>query len=188
MGIDTRLLLRMPPTLSLEDCLGESLRLALGELPDEQRVTMRAMMLTATGERLADGTLVFHSNVHFAPPRQALERAVADTLDALGPTEGAAVREALAGMNFEPAPEFKRVLGDFRARGGVEGAFERFRDAVAEELVGRFGTSLKRMHDDARGVLAFPELVEMHAATYDAAVTQVERHGVWLPFPPATPP
>ncbi|AKV00080.1 hypothetical protein AKJ09_06743 [Labilithrix luteola] len=37
----------MPPTLSLEDCLGESLRLALGELPDEQRVTMREMMLTA---------------------------------------------------------------------------------------------------------------------------------------------
>ncbi|AKV00084.1 hypothetical protein AKJ09_06747 [Labilithrix luteola] len=186
MGIDTRLLLRMPSTLSLEDCFGEWLRLALAEMPEEQRGAMKAMMLTGVGPRLADGTLVFHSNVHFAPPRQALERGVADMLNALG-AEGAAVRDALAGIKFEPAPEFKRALGDFRARGGVEGAFERFREAVAEELVGRFGASLKEMHDDARGVLAFPELVEMHASTYDAAVAQVEPHGVWLPFPPTIP-
>jgi hypothetical protein len=178
----------MPPTLSLEDCLGDTLRQALVELPAEQRATTKEMMITTAGERLADGTLVFRSNVHFAPPRQALEREVADMINALGPTEGAAVREALTGMRFAPSPELKRVLGDFRANGGIDGAFERFRKAVAEELVERFGTSLKQMHDDARGVLAFPELIEIHASTYDAALAQVERHGVWLPFPPGTLP
>lgn len=187
MGIDTRILLRMPPTLSLDECVGDTLRAALAELPAEQRATMKAMMLTTAGERLADGSLVFRSNVHFAPPRQALEREVAGMVDALGATEGAAAREALTGMRFEPSPELEHVLGDFRASGGVDGAFERFRNAVAEELRERFGASLKQMHDDARGVLAFPELVELHASTYDGAVAQVERHGVWLPFAPGLP-
>jgi hypothetical protein len=182
MGIDTRVLLRMPPALSLEECLGDTLE-ALVELPAEQRATIKEMMIATAGERLADGTLVYRSNVHFAPPRQALERDAADMVNALAPTESAAVRGALAGMRFAPSPELERVLGDFRGSGGVDGAFERFRKAVAEELVERFGTSLDQMHDDARGVLAFPELVELHASTYDAALAQVERHGVWLPFP-----
>ncbi|MEA2746196.1 MAG: hypothetical protein QOI41_339 [Myxococcales bacterium] len=182
MGIDTRLLLRMPLALSVEDCLGDSLQ-ALVELPAEQRATIKEVMITSAGKRLSDGTLVYCSNVHFTPPRQALEREAAEMVNALAPTEGAAVRAALAGMRFTPSPELERVLGDFRESGGIDGAFERFRKAVAEELVEQFGTSLKQMHDDARGLLAFPELVELHASTYDAALAQVERHGVWLPFP-----
>jgi hypothetical protein len=181
MGIDTRLLLRMPLALSLEDCLGDMVQ-ALVELPAKQRATMKELMITSAGKRLADGTLVYYSNVHFTPPRQALEREAADVLNALAPKEGAAVRVALAGMRFTPSPDLESVLGELRASGGIDGAFERFRKAVAEELGERFGTSLKQMHDDARGVLAFPELVELHASTYDAALAQVERHGVWLPF------
>src|SRR5690348_5107163 len=65
--------------------------------------------------------------------------------------------------------------------------FLRFGDAAKEpaelhaHLSALFGNDLARIHDDARGVLVFPDACEPRGRTYAAVVSEVEAAGVWIP-------
>jgi hypothetical protein len=51
-------------------------------------------------------------------------------------------------------------------------------------LAHAFGGALADVHDDPRGVLAFPDVCEPKARSYDAIVAEIGSAGVWLPLDP----
>jgi hypothetical protein len=51
-------------------------------------------------------------------------------------------------------------------------------------LARTFGTTLEEIHDDPRGVLAFPDVCEPSARTYEGVAAEVGGAGVWLPLEP----
>lgn len=64
--------------------------------------------------------------------------------------------------------------------------FQPFAAFAGHPLEGRawlsqFGSKLPLVHDDARGVLFFPESCEPSGETYEAVVAEVEGAGVWVP-------
>jgi hypothetical protein len=51
-------------------------------------------------------------------------------------------------------------------------------------LARAFGTALQEVHDDPRGVLAFPDACEPRARSYDGVAAEIAGAGVWLPLAP----
>jgi hypothetical protein len=51
-------------------------------------------------------------------------------------------------------------------------------------LAHAFAGALEEIHDDPRGVLAFPDVCEPRARTYEGIVAEVGAAGVWLPLEP----
>ncbi len=50
----------------------------------------------------------------------------------------------------------------------------------------QFGADLPLVHDDARGLLFFPDTSEPRGRTYDAVVAEIASAGVWIPAAPLT--
>src|SRR5512132_3937426 len=50
----------------------------------------------------------------------------------------------------------------------------------------QFGADLPLVHDDARGLLFFPDTAEPSGRTYDAVVAEIASAGVWIPAEPLT--
>jgi hypothetical protein len=51
-------------------------------------------------------------------------------------------------------------------------------------LAHAFAGALEEIHDDPRGLLAFPDVCEPRARTYEGIVAEVGAAGVWLPLEP----
>ncbi|MEO5728117.1 MAG: hypothetical protein ABI134_18685 [Byssovorax sp.] len=50
----------------------------------------------------------------------------------------------------------------------------------------QFGADLPLVHDDARGLLFFPDTAEPQGRTYDAVVAEIASDGLWIPAAPLT--
>lgn len=50
----------------------------------------------------------------------------------------------------------------------------------AREWLAQFGDALPDVHDDARGLLFFPDTCELDGTTYDAVVAEVSASGLWI--------
>lgn len=83
--------------------------------------------------------------------------------------------------DWDPPDELDaRVLDDGTVLLYLEHPFDADSDALAEALAESVGAPLLQ-HDDARGMLVFPDAAEPDDADgYDAVVTAVEGHGFWL--------
>ncbi len=90
-----------------------------------------------------------------------------------------AFRDAFARMGLpdaclDPLDDGTVLLSTMQAYGS---AFE-----LRTMLAHAFGGALEEMHDDARGVLAFPDVCEPKARSYEAIVAEIGAAGVWLPL------
>lgn len=68
-------------------------------------------------------------------------------------------------------------------------SFARFAPVKADLEEGRailasYGPGLVSAHDDARGILMFPDILEPRGRTYDAVVAEVESSAIWVPSAP----
>ena len=53
-------------------------------------------------------------------------------------------------------------------------------EGAARAWLAQFGEALPEIHEDARGLLFFPDSYEPDGRTYDAVVAEVESQGVWM--------
>jgi hypothetical protein len=97
------------------------------------------------------------------------------SVDALTPFLDLDEAEESEGLYAEPLDDGSFLVFTFQPYA----AFEQSEDAALEWLA-LFGDALPEVHEDARGLLFFPDSLEPEGRTYDAVVGEVEEHGVWV--------
>jgi hypothetical protein len=67
-------------------------------------------------------------------------------------------------------------------------SYEGFRDdpKMARMWLAQFGNDLSDVHDDQRGILFFPDVLEPDGTTYEAVLEEIGDHGLWAPKQAAT--